>query len=153
MGNLLIMVMTLALTVLYSADRSTLVAATAHSRSSAQAAAMASYRNLVLDYYTAHPEQTAFAPPASSPLLTAPGDWGNYHAAGSPTVIVYAKTPQAADLLPAVLALSAHSRLVGTSEGGYFKSALSDAVSTMALPLPAIAAGNPVWIAGINPSH
>jgi hypothetical protein len=144
----------LSLAVFYSADQAALSVMTTQSRSGAQAAAMASYRTLVTDYYTANPDQTTFAPPSpSSPLLVTAGDWGNYHAAGSLTVIVYAKTPQAPDLLSEVLTLSQNSWMVGTSEGGYFKSALSGVVSAMPLPLPNIAAGNPVWIASINPSH
>jgi hypothetical protein len=154
MANFLMVALMLSLAVFYSADQSTLSGVTTQSRSTAQAAAMASYRTLVVDYYSAHPDKTTFAPPSpSSPLLVAAGDWGNYHAAGSPTVIVYAKSAQAPELLPAVLALSQNSWMVGTSEGGYFKSALSSVASNMPLPLPAIASGNPVWISSINASY
>lgn len=151
MVNLLIMAVMLSLAALYSGGQSTLSGAAAHSRGGAQAAAMANYRALALDYYSAHPEQTTFTPPATASPLAAAGDWGNYHPAGSLTVAVYAKTAPAPDLLQAVLAQSQNSWLVGTAEGGYFKPALSAVASE--LPLPAIAAGHPVWIGSINPSH
>ncbi|MFB9241734.1 hypothetical protein, partial [Massilia antarctica] len=109
-----------------------------------QASAMAAYRQAVVAYFTAHPDQYQAAPMAQPDQ----GGFANYRLADG-TVLVYALAPRPG-LTGELLALSQRSRMVGRFSDGFFRPALSGAPSTIATPALEIPNGGPVWLAAAN---
>lgn len=153
MFNAMILAVMLALTTWYGVRQVDAGALLTHTAQQGQAHAMAAYRQAVVAYFTAHPEQYQAAPAAQlvaagAPMGAGQDGFANYRLADG-TIVVYALAPQPG-LMGGLLALSQRSRMVGQFSQGYFRPALSTVPSTIATPALAIPNGGPVWLAARN---